>query len=130
MANNQKRSLSRYRLPVLVLVIILVGAGVFLVVRNLIVDDKPGHVIPSQVDTPVAPSGDTLTTVDTETQLLIHLSEGQEQPQVAEPLPVATGEPLSNQDLQRVLARIHLDYGHHSLLRFVFRYRIHTRPRR
>ncbi len=106
MAYNLKRFLSRYRLPVLISVVTLVAVGVFLIVRSLSADDSPGHIIPSKVDTPVAPSGVVLTTDDAETRLLILLSEGQEQPQAVEPLPVATGEPLSNQDLQLVLARL------------------------
>ena len=106
MAYNLKSFLSRYRLLVLIPIVTLVAVGAFLIILSLTDDDSPGHIIPSKVDTPVAPSGDPLTPVDAESQLLIRLSEGQEQPQAAEPLPVATGEPLSNQDLQRVLARL------------------------
>jgi uncharacterized protein YfaS (alpha-2-macroglobulin family) len=38
--------------------------------------------------------------------LFINLSSGQAQPQMAEPLPVTTGEPLSEQEIAQILARL------------------------
>jgi len=38
--------------------------------------------------------------------LLIRLSEGQAQPQATEPVPVATGEPLSDKEIEQILARL------------------------
>ncbi|MFC1997268.1 alpha-2-macroglobulin family protein [Chloroflexota bacterium] len=36
----------------------------------------------------------------------IHLSEGQAQPHIVEQLPVATGEPLTDEEIQRILSRL------------------------
>jgi len=43
---------------------------------------------------------------DDEPGFVIKLSDGQDQPDDTEPLPVATGEPLPNEDIERVLSRL------------------------
>jgi uncharacterized protein YfaS (alpha-2-macroglobulin family) len=105
MADNQKRFLSRYWLPMLIIVVVLVAAGIFLILRSLDDGKPPGQVIPSQVDTPVA-AGAGPTTEGADTSLSIRLSEGQDQPEVVEPVPMATGVPLSDDGIARVLARL------------------------
>ena len=105
MANHQDRSLSRYRLPLLIAIVILIIVGAFLIIRNLDTGG-PGHVIPSHVDTPGETGEGPGTTDGTDSNLSIRLSEGQDQPEVVEPLPLAAGEPLSHESLVRILARL------------------------
>jgi len=105
MANDQGRNLSRYRLPMLIAIVILAVIGAFLILRN-INTGGPGHVIPSQVDTPGETGEGPGTTDGTDSGLFIRLSEGQDQPEPVEPLPLATGEPLSHESIVRILARL------------------------
>jgi uncharacterized protein YfaS (alpha-2-macroglobulin family) len=106
MAYNPRNFLRRFRLPVLIVVIVLAAVGVYLVVQNLNGGDGPGHIIPSQVDTSVDVSGEPSVMDGTENHLSISLSEGQDEPQPVEPLPLATGEPLPDDDVVRILARL------------------------
>ena len=105
MANNQDHFLSRVRLPILIAFVILAVIGAFLIIRNLY-PGEPGHVIPTQSGTPGITGEGPGTTDGTDSSLWIRLSEGQDQPEVVEPLPLATGEPLSQESLVRILARL------------------------
>ncbi|MCD4699470.1 MAG: Ig-like domain-containing protein, partial [Phycisphaerae bacterium] len=106
MANNQDRSSSRYQLPMLIAIVLLVILGGFLIIRNLNTGE-PGHVIPSQID-PAGGSGEGQGVMmdDTDSSLFIRLSEGQDQPEAAEANPLATGEPLSHASIMGILARL------------------------
>ena len=105
MANNQDRSSSRYLRPILVAAVILAVIGAFLIIRNLF-PGEPGQIIPSQGGTPgITGEGPDISN-GTDSSLSIRLSEGQDQPEAVEPLPLAIGEPLSGDILARILARL------------------------
>jgi uncharacterized protein YfaS (alpha-2-macroglobulin family) len=106
MAHNIRRFLSRYWLPLLIPIVLLAVIGVFLILQNLLGEGEPGQVIPPIIDTQAVTGEGPLTAEGTEDQLDIELSEGQDEPQPVEPLAVATGEPLSSGDLERLLARL------------------------
>src|SRR5512133_2898318 len=104
--------LMRYRLIVLVVFVALavVTAGAVWIFRSLHPNTSQGQVIPvksnpsngsSSVSSGVAgiSSGETQP-------ISIHLKEGQSQPQAVTPVAVAPGEPLSEAELNQLLARL------------------------
>jgi uncharacterized protein YfaS (alpha-2-macroglobulin family) len=106
MAPNPKRIMSRNLLLLLIAVVVLVALSVFLIIRQLGAKDSNGYVIPSQIETPGISGEGMPTTDETESRLTILLSEGQEQPQQAEPVTLVAGEPLSEEEIERILARL------------------------
>jgi alpha-2-macroglobulin len=93
--------------------LILLGlAGAFLAWRNRWQPPSPTpQPIPLNTEIPSI-SGDPQTMANSTSggnlpaSLSLHLSEGQAQPQAAAPLPLATGQPLPQADLQRLLDRL------------------------
>jgi uncharacterized protein YfaS (alpha-2-macroglobulin family) len=106
MAPNLKSTPSRFRLLMLIAIVFLIAVGGFLIIRNLGDKDSGGHVIPSQVGTPGVKGEGPSITDESETHLVIHLSEGQEQPEQIEPITLTAGEPLSEEEIERILARL------------------------
>ena len=64
------------------------------------------QVIPANIDTGTESSEVSALAGDGESSLTIRLSEGIAQPEQTEPLPVATGEPLSDEEIEQILARL------------------------
>jgi uncharacterized protein YfaS (alpha-2-macroglobulin family) len=92
--------------------ILLALAGVFLFLRGrLQPPPSTPQPIPLNAGTPSI-SGDSQTMVNSTSgenlpaRLSLHLSEGQAQPQAVAPLPLATGQPLPQEDLQHLLERL------------------------
>ncbi len=92
--------------------LLLALAGVFLILSGrLQPPSSTPQPIPLSTGTPSI-SGDTQTMVNStggenlSARLSLHLSEGQAQPQAAAPLPLATGQPLPQEDLQHLLERL------------------------
>ncbi|HEY48359.1 MAG TPA: hypothetical protein G4O14_16455 [Anaerolineae bacterium] len=106
MTPNSMSSPSRFRLLILIAIVILISVGGFLIIRQLVAKDTNGHVIPTTVDTSAGTGEGMPTTGEGVTHLTILLSEGGEQPQEAEPVTLVDGEPLSEEEIERILARL------------------------
>ena len=107
MAQNMKRptGLIRFLLPILIILILLAAAGVFLLIRILPQPRPDIQQTPGKVSIPVDTGG--ITDMNTQaTGIPIRLSEGQAQPQATEAVSVATGEPLSDEQINQILTRM------------------------
>ena len=105
MPRNIRSFLSQYRIPALVIFVLLVSAGVYLIVGGWPQADSGGQQIP--VDTGISTGQGGISEVETgEPDVSIQLSEGQAQPQTAVPVPQATGEPLTEDEIQQILSRL------------------------
>jgi uncharacterized protein YfaS (alpha-2-macroglobulin family) len=71
----------------------------------LVDTSTPGRegALPSEVDVSLRGDG---TVGEDDGLLLIRLSQGQAQPQATEPVPTATGEPLTDEEIEQILARL------------------------
>lgn len=105
MAQKVKQSLGRRRYLVLFIVLLLISAGAYWFWRGRQNSGSGQGTIPLNVDTSSQSGGDSLMTGDT-IPISIRLSEGQSQPQAVEPVPVATGEPLSPEEIGQILSRL------------------------
>jgi uncharacterized protein YfaS (alpha-2-macroglobulin family) len=105
MTRNLPAWLVRYRFLVLAGVIVLVGLGVFLFLRSRQAAGPRGQAIPieSGGDAQVVEPG---AVAEGAVPISVRLSAGQPQPQQAAPLPQAQGEPLPQDALERILARL------------------------
>lgn len=106
MDTNQRNRLRRFGLPLFLAALVLAAVGIYFVLRYIGVGTGPGTVIPGEVDTPGQTDGGPSMPDEPGTDFSINLSEGQEQPEQVEPLPLATGEPLSAEQIVTVLARL------------------------
>ncbi len=100
----------RARLPMIIAIVLLAVVAAILIIRNLRSD---GSVVspPDQNITPTSESPiiqvESMPTMDgDESGLAVRLSEGRAQPQGTEAVPVATGEPLSDDEVELILARL------------------------
>ncbi|TFH33827.1 MAG: hypothetical protein E4G99_10765, partial [Anaerolineales bacterium] len=97
----------RYRWFLLITAAVLILAvGVYFALKVLGLFPGPGYVISTPIDTPTGIEGEIPGQGIGEGQLGFTLSEGSDQPDPVEPLPVATGEPLSQAELINILARL------------------------
>ncbi|MGD8633915.1 MAG: MG2 domain-containing protein, partial [Anaerolineales bacterium] len=106
MDTNQRNLLRRFGVPIFLAALILAGAGVYFIIRYLGIGGGPGTVIPGGIDTSGQTDGGPSTPEEGESDFAIKLSEGQQQPDLAEPLALATGEALSADEIVAVLARL------------------------
>ncbi|MBN1430034.1 MAG: hypothetical protein JXB07_16815 [Anaerolineae bacterium] len=107
MTEHQGRSFSfgRRHIPVFIGILLLAAAGVFLIVRQ--VTRGPSVPIPVATDDPGVVGGAVSEWQQVEGSMLsIRLSEGQALLQAIEQRPVATGEPLSPEEIEQILARL------------------------
>lgn len=96
----------RFWVPMTLIVLLLFVIGAFLIIQNLRRDTPTGQVNPPLVETPSAQVEGAYVSGETESVLLISLSEGQADPQDVEPIPTAIGEPLSEDEIERILERL------------------------
>ncbi len=96
----------RFWVPVTLIVILLFVIGAFLVIQNLRRDTPTGRVNPPLVETPSTQIEGGYVSDGTESGFLISLSEGRADPQDVEPIPTAIGEPLSEDEIERILERL------------------------
>lgn len=106
MDTNQRNFLRRFGIPIFLAALILAALGVYFIIRYLGIGGGPGTVIPGQIDTSGQTDGGPSTPGEGESDFTITLSEGQQQPELAEPLPLATGESLSSDEIVAILARL------------------------
>ncbi|MFZ6027041.1 MAG: alpha-2-macroglobulin family protein [Chloroflexota bacterium] len=86
--------------------LVLAATGIFWFLRNQPPPPvKNGQNIPREgKTTPV--TADTMPSTDSDQPIVFQLSEGQAQPAIYEPLPVADGEPLTPEEIQQIVARL------------------------
>lgn len=97
--------LGRYRYFTFAAIVILAAAGVFFSARNRQPSLPGGQQIPiNQGSSPQ--SGGPSTTGGEMVPVSIRLSEGKAQPQAVKPIQVATGEPLTAEQIAQLLARL------------------------
>ena len=109
MEQNKKRSIGRHGLSALFVAAVLVVMGVFLLSGCRGRETPQDPTIPTLND-----SGETAEDIgtgetspgDEDESLEIQLGEGQVQEQEAEPVPLAAGEPLSEDEIEQILARL------------------------
>ena len=119
MANSSKQKLGRRRFRpwiagAVVLAVLVAAAATFLLWRNAHKRQAGGVTFPILVASTGASgrtvtevsSGPVETTAEGGTTQFVVLSEGGAAPQAAESLPLAAGEPLSDQDTASILARL------------------------
>lgn len=109
MSSNLTGFWNRYRLLVYLLLVLLVAAGTFFSLRALRGVEQPDQAVPSQptsTSTSVATSAAPTEVEEDEVRLSIQLSEGQEAPELAEPIRTVSGEPLPETETDSILARL------------------------
>lgn len=107
MVQNLRRLIRRYLLPALIVVVMLAAVAVILIIRNLGRDESYGQTNPVLIDTSTDTSEVVLSTTDGGvSRLRVRLSKGQAQLQEVEPVPLATIEPLSEEEIERILLRM------------------------
>ncbi len=106
MSHNLKRLLSQYRILVAAVIIVLLATfSVFLVIRSWQPSESGGQQIP--LDGGISTETGGLSEMGAAVQgVSIQLSAGQAQPQAAEPVLLATGEPLPEYEIEEILARL------------------------
>ena len=104
MAPTLRRFLIRYL--VFIAIISLIAVGAFLIYRAIGPKDSDGVVLPTPIDISGGTGEGMPTTDGDEDHLIILLSEGQEQPQEAEPVTLTDGDPLPEDAIERILARL------------------------
>ncbi len=110
MAHNLKRTPGLYRLLAAAAVILLTSASIFLILLNRSRSTNGGQAVPIQAGAQVQGS-DIFGAGGQISPVSIRLSEGSAQelsaqPQAAQPVPVATGEPLTPGEIEQLLARL------------------------
>ncbi|MEJ2711243.1 MAG: MG2 domain-containing protein, partial [Anaerolineales bacterium] len=105
MAHNFRHLRGRYKILVLIFFLLLVSAGAYIAIQGWPRSESDGQPIPVAVDSSVSEGGQTVMQ-DEAQPVSIRLSEGQSQPQPVEQVPLATGEPLPTQEIQKILARL------------------------
>ena len=107
MAQNKKQFSSLFRNSVLwmAVVILLASSGGCQFWKNQQTSDSGSQQIPVDSSTTTENGGGTVMEGEP-TSVPVQLSEGQSQPQMAEPVPQATGVPLSGSEIEQVLARL------------------------
>ncbi|MCJ7535814.1 MAG: hypothetical protein MUO57_09810, partial [Anaerolineales bacterium] len=110
MAQENQSILSRYKIPLLILAGILAVGAIAAIVFGLIIpglqsNASQGQTNPPLVDTSIDESeGGAMS--DESSGLQVSLSAGQAQPQEAEPIPLATSEPLTEDEVEQILVRL------------------------
>ncbi|HNJ14827.1 MAG TPA: Ig-like domain-containing protein, partial [Anaerolineales bacterium] len=103
MRDHQQNSFEQWR-ALLIMGAIILAVGGFLFVFQRLQGPTPDSV-PVEVDvTESSPGGDDVQ--DDNYSILVDLSSGQSQPENTNPLPQATGEPLSSAEIEAILARL------------------------
>ncbi|MGD9092534.1 MAG: alpha-2-macroglobulin family protein, partial [Anaerolineales bacterium] len=111
MAKKVKRSMGRYRLPVFIVGVLLVIGALAVLIIGLInftgdQDVSDDQTNPVYVDTSEDALDSGTTDESEESQMHIALSDGQAEPQASEYTPLANGEPLSEEEIERIMARL------------------------
>ncbi len=107
MVDNLLQLIRKYRVLLVIIVVLILAA----IAIRLISLPSGNGVTPKPTGQPLVDTtfGDTevaYTLTGGAGDLLIRLSEGQPEPEEDEPLPVATGEPLTEEEIEAILARL------------------------
>jgi alpha-2-macroglobulin len=104
MAHPKPTNIARYRIFVLVATLLLISSGVILAMLYRSRPAGPGQNIP--INTGATTQGGLEVMENNQSGVPIKLSEGKAQPKPVERLPALDGEPLSESEIQQVLARV------------------------
>ena len=104
MESNTSSPVARYRVPILVALLLLISTGVIIAIRNRSLPGPENQGVP--IGESVLSEGGPSAMEDVSRTAPIGLSEGSSQPQSFEPLPVTAGEPLSEEQIQQILSRV------------------------
>ncbi|UCH59533.1 MAG: hypothetical protein JSV61_15125 [Anaerolineales bacterium] len=106
MTDNLVRVINKYRIILIAVpVLLLVAGGVYLAYQIWPRPGTGGQTIPISGGVVTTTGGDTMS-VSGEGQLTVSLSEGQPEPQELAALPLATGEPLPEEQIEQILSRL------------------------
>ena len=105
MTQSLKHLLARYRIAIPLLLLLIISAVIFLVVRNRPHPDSGWQQIPVDTSLTVENGGPSVMS-NGEQLVSIKLSEGRSQPQSVQPLPPVPGEPLSPGEIEQILSRL------------------------
>ena len=105
MFHNFRKFLSKYRLPLGIAFLLLASAGIFFAIRSWSRPSPAGEPVPVGVGATTGTEGGIVQETEA-SRLSVQLSEGKPQPQALETPPVATGEPLSGEQIDAILARL------------------------
>lgn len=111
MAEHQKNRFGTKRAFVVIGILFLVCAGGLMLLSrgfqpgNLVTGDGTDIPIIINVDSPQSSAGN-IDGQEDEYRIYIGLSEGQPQPQMMEAVPLATGEPISPEEIELILSRL------------------------
>ncbi|MEI8131826.1 MAG: alpha-2-macroglobulin family protein [Leptolinea sp.] len=97
--------IGRYRILIISIVAFLAAAGILLTLQNPSQPSESGQQIPVENNKP-NDSGGQSTMDDNETSVPVQLSEGQAQPQPTTSASLASTEPLSEDEINQILARL------------------------
>ena len=98
--------IKRFWLPIGIIGALIVVLGAILLLQDRNGDDNGDQVNPPLVDTSTDSIEGGFVSDDGDSLLLISLSEGQARVDEIEPIPTATGEPLPEDEIERILARL------------------------
>jgi uncharacterized protein YfaS (alpha-2-macroglobulin family) len=96
----------RFWLPISIVGILLVAVGAFLILRDRDGDTPGDQVNPPLIDTSTDSVEGGFVSDDGDSVLLISLSEGQAGIDEIEPVPTDPGEPLTEDEIDRIIARL------------------------
>src|SRR5688500_6528112 len=107
MDNKEKNIFSTKRAFILAGILILISAGGIILLSKRF---QPGNLIPGSANSIPVVIDTNLPQPSAENSdkygIRIELSDGQSQPQIADTLPLATGEPLSPEEIELIKARL------------------------
>ncbi|HVN53904.1 MAG TPA: alpha-2-macroglobulin family protein [Anaerolineaceae bacterium] len=106
MADQIKQFLNQYRLPLMILAVLVIAAGGVYAWRTLSRPvGKPQPIPPAQTDTP-STTGAVTALKGASSQISIHLSQGKARPAAVAPVKEAAGDPLPEDQTAQLLARL------------------------
>jgi uncharacterized protein YfaS (alpha-2-macroglobulin family) len=106
MAGKLVQLISRFKILIIAGLAILTTVIGFLVLRNYQNSQPPEQIIPLVIDPSDISSAGLEEPASLGGFMAIRLSEGQPDPPPVEPLPQATGEPLTTEEIEQILARL------------------------
>src|SRR5512138_2978234 len=105
MISNLRRFIVRYRYVLSGALVLLLALGGYLIWRAAQKPPSIGHTIPIQGGS-TSQTGGITTLANAVSLVSIRLSEGKAHPQTAVSIPLATGDPLTPEEIQRILSRL------------------------
>jgi hypothetical protein len=103
---NLGHLIRRYRLPIAIVGILILSTGTILILRGTDRDSGEDGTNPPLVETQVSSTEGGFVDSEGEANLLISLSEGHAGAYEIVPIPTASGEPLTEEEINQIVARL------------------------